>query len=162
MDDLFEGVNYVGIDTDKHKYPIGSGRVTFNNERSYMRAVSAAYVEIKTSKFSKKIQIDPYLEDSLCSMCNIQQGPYYCRDMACFRYFCRVCWQNRHNNHDIQLRNHKPLSRNSKSQQLVGIGPQSTNYQTNIPTFSPTSPNMTTLSSPDSGSQQSYFDFALR
>lgn len=40
------------------------------------------------------------------------------------RYFCRQCWQLRHNN-DIHLRNHKPLTRNSKSQQIIGIGPQS-------------------------------------
>lgn len=65
MNDLFDGVVYAGIDTDKHKYPIGSGRVTFNNTRSYMRAVSAAFIEIKTSRFSKKVQVDPYLEDAL-------------------------------------------------------------------------------------------------
>jgi hypothetical protein len=46
-----------GIDTDKHKYPIGSGRVTFNNPRSYMRAVAAAFIEIKTSKFTKKVRV---------------------------------------------------------------------------------------------------------
>lgn len=85
MNDLFEGVVYAGIDTDKYKYPIGSGRVTFNNTRSYMRAVSAAFIEIKTSKFTKKVQVDPYLEDSLCSMCNVQHGPYYCRELSCFR-----------------------------------------------------------------------------
>lgn len=65
MNDLFDGVVYAGIDTDKHKYPIGSGRVQFNNTRSYMRAVSAAFIEIKTSRFSKKVQVDPYLEDAL-------------------------------------------------------------------------------------------------
>lgn len=37
MNDLFGGVLYAGIDTDKYKYPIGSGRVTFNNNRSYMK-----------------------------------------------------------------------------------------------------------------------------
>ena len=74
-----------GIDTDKYKYPIGSGRVTFNNTRSYMRAVAAAFIEIKSQKFSKKVQIDPYLEDSLCSVCGVQHGPYYCRDLSCFR-----------------------------------------------------------------------------
>lgn len=51
-----------------------------------MRAVSAAFIEIKTSKFTKKVQVDPYLEDSLCSMCGVQHGPYYCRELACFRY----------------------------------------------------------------------------
>jgi cytoplasmic polyadenylation element-binding protein len=85
MNDLFDGVVYAGIDTDKHKYPIGSGRVTFNNTRSYMRAVSAAFIEIKTSKFTKKVQVDPYLEDALCSLCGVQHGPYYCRELACFR-----------------------------------------------------------------------------
>lgn len=33
----------------------GSGRVTFNNQRSYLKAVSAAFVEIKTTKFTKKV-----------------------------------------------------------------------------------------------------------
>lgn len=32
----------------------GSGRVTFNNQRSYLKAVCAAFVEIKTPKFTKK------------------------------------------------------------------------------------------------------------
>lgn len=46
-----------GIDTDKHKYPIGSGRVTFNNVQSYRKAVRAAFIEIKTPKFTKKVTI---------------------------------------------------------------------------------------------------------
>lgn len=41
----FGGVVYAGIDTDKHKYPpIGSGRVTFNNTKSYMKAVAASFM----------------------------------------------------------------------------------------------------------------------
>jgi hypothetical protein len=44
-------------DTDKHKYPIGSGRVTFSSKKSYMKAVQAAFVEIKTPKFTKKVFI---------------------------------------------------------------------------------------------------------
>ncbi|XP_064425902.1 cytoplasmic polyadenylation element-binding protein 1 isoform X2 [Mirounga angustirostris] len=82
LNDLFGGVVYAGIDTDKHKYPIGSGRVTFNNQRSYLKAVSAAFVEIKTTKFTKKVQIDPYLEDSLCHICSSQPGPFFCRDQG--------------------------------------------------------------------------------
>lgn len=58
MNDLFGGVAYVGIDTDKYKYPIGSGRVTFNNQRSYMKAVQAAFVDIKaTTRFNKKVEL---------------------------------------------------------------------------------------------------------
>ena len=34
---------------------LGSGRVTFNNSKSFMKAVAAAFVEIKTTKFTKKV-----------------------------------------------------------------------------------------------------------
>jgi len=130
MNDLFDGVVYAGIDTDKHKYPIGSGRVTFNCNRSYMKAVASAFIEIKTTKFTKKVQVDPYLEDALCSMCGVHHGPYYCREMSCFRYFCRSCWQWQHSS-DPTFHNHKPLTRNSKSQQLIGIGPQTSSNNAN-------------------------------
>ena len=58
MHDLFGGVVYAGIDTDRYKYPIGSGRVTFGNLKSFMKAVKAGFVEIKTPKFTKKVLID--------------------------------------------------------------------------------------------------------
>ncbi|XP_053666753.1 DEP domain-containing protein DDB_G0279099 [Anopheles marshallii] len=123
MNDLFEGVVYVGIDTDKYKYPLGSARVTFSNARSYMKAVSAAFIEIRTAKFTKKLQVDPYLEDSLCSICNLQHGPYFCRESICFRYYCRSCWQDQHSR-GVYLQNHKPLTRNSKFTAIIGVGPQ--------------------------------------
>jgi len=111
FNDLFGGVIYAGLDTDKYKYPIGSGRVTFNNQTSFMKAVSAAFIEIKTPRFNKKIQVDPYLEDTLCSVCTMKQGPYFCRDKECFNYYCIRCWDLAHpqGGHRAQ---HKPLMRN--------------------------------------------------
>ncbi|CAG9768902.1 unnamed protein product [Ceutorhynchus assimilis] len=122
MNDLFGGVVYAGIDTDKYKYPIGSGRVTFNNSRSYMKAIAACFIDIKTTKFTKKVQVDPYLEDSLCSICGFQQGPYFCRDLYCFKYFCRTCWVYQHVT--LELFNHSPMCRNSKNSPFVGFGKQ--------------------------------------
>lgn len=112
MNDLFKGVAYVGIDSDKHKYPIGSGRVSFNNHRSYMKAVSAAFVEVKCSQFCKKIQLDPYLEASECSTCHIQNGPIHCRD--CLRYFCKTCWNWHHSTVSQVGRQHRPLMRKKR------------------------------------------------
>ncbi|VDL81326.1 unnamed protein product [Nippostrongylus brasiliensis] len=93
MNELYGNVVFVGIDTDKHKYPIGSGRVTFRSHTSYFRAIESAFLEIRTSKFTKKVQIDPFLEDSWCMVCTEYPGPYFCRDRTCFRYYCSSCWQ---------------------------------------------------------------------
>ncbi|CAJ0593858.1 unnamed protein product [Cylicocyclus nassatus] len=74
MNELYGNVVFVGIDTDKYKYPIGSGRVTFRSHASYFRAIESAFLEIRTSKFSKRVQIDPFLEDSWCMVCGEAQG----------------------------------------------------------------------------------------
>jgi len=112
MNDLFDGVVYVGIDSDKHKYPLGSGRVSFNNQKSYMKAVSAAFIEVKSSQFNKKIQVDPYLEISDCSTCHVQNGPYFCRD--CSKYFCKTCWNWKHSTDNFLGRLHRPLMRKKR------------------------------------------------
>jgi len=114
MHELFGGVVYAGIDTDRNKYPIGSARVTFNNHKSYMKAVSAEFIEIRTSKFTKKVQVDPYLEDATCSVCGLQQGPYFCRSLSCFRYFCRTCFEIQHAGEAFQ--SHRPITRNASRQ----------------------------------------------
>lgn len=115
LNDLFGGVAYVGIDTDKHKYPIGSGRATFTNQKSYLKAVSAAFIEVKSSKFNKVIQVDPYLEISEpCNTCHVQSGPIFCRN--CLRYFCTTCW-NWHHSLDSASQQHKPLMRKKREAQ---------------------------------------------
>lgn len=112
MNDLFGNVAYVGIDSDKHKYPLGSGRVTFISQRSYMKAVQAAFIEVKSSQFCKKIQLDPYFGVSSCSVCHIQSGPIYCRD--CLRYFCKTCWNWHHSTELLMNKHHRPLMRKKR------------------------------------------------
>ncbi|WKX90859.1 hypothetical protein Q1695_009593 [Nippostrongylus brasiliensis] len=112
MNELYGNVVFVGIDTDKHKYPIGSGRVTFRSHTSYFRAIESAFLEIRTSKFTKKVQIDPFLEDSWCMVCTEYPGPYFCRDRTCFRYYCSSCWQARHGTGG-SYGDHRPLTRHA-------------------------------------------------
>ncbi|THD22458.1 hypothetical protein D915_006652 [Fasciola hepatica] len=110
MNDLFGNVVFAALDTDRYKYPIGSGRVAFSSHKSYMRAVTANFVDVRTSKFTKTIQIDPYLEDAYCDSCYTNPGIYFCRAFDCFRYFCPACWQLWHNSTETLL-THKPLRR---------------------------------------------------
>lgn len=71
MNDLFGNVVYAGIDTDKHKYPIGSGRVTFSSSKSYINAIRAAFVEIKTLKFIKKVLYILYINEYYVTLYNL-------------------------------------------------------------------------------------------
>jgi len=115
MNELFGCVVYAGIDIDKLKYPIGSGRVTFSHQQNFMRAVRAAFVDIQASKFAKRIQIDPYLEDVQCCSCYNEKGIYFCRDFQCFNYYCGACWDKQHS-YNNQMGNHKPLMRRREDQ----------------------------------------------
>lgn len=108
LEDLFGSVVYVGIDTDKYKYPIGSGRVTFSSGKAYNKAVQAAFIDVKSNRFQKKIQIDPFLEESNCNHCHSEKGPIFCRDL-CMTYFCRHCWDLLHSVDG--MRDHQPIMR---------------------------------------------------
>ncbi|XP_051741297.1 cytoplasmic polyadenylation element-binding protein 1-like isoform X2 [Ctenopharyngodon idella] len=111
MDSLFGEVTYAGMNTDMYKYPTGSARVTFRYEGSYLNALTATFVQIKTCRFRKKIQIDPFLEDSICQICNREPGPFFCRAQACFKYHCWSCWRWQHSL-DVSSSKHQPLVRN--------------------------------------------------
>lgn len=49
MNEVFGEVIHAGLDTDKYKYPIGSGRVTFRNRASYVKAIKSKFVTIKAN-----------------------------------------------------------------------------------------------------------------
>jgi len=123
MNEVFGEVIHAGLDTDKYKYPIGSGRVTFRNRDSYVKAIKSKFVTIKANqepvdpspKFEKTIQIDPYLEDAKCCVCNHSHSEnVFCRNENCLDYYCKIDWNSdmhdRKNNGE-----HMPLSRQNKS-----------------------------------------------
>ncbi|CAF1016162.1 unnamed protein product [Adineta ricciae] len=126
--ELFGDVEYAAIDTDRNKYPIGSGRVVFVNAHSYYAAVTANYLMIECDKFCKVIQIDPYLSDSVpCAGTNGQwncpnMGQYFCRSLKCMKYYCATCWDLNPNHTTTQTNEceppamiHKPLMRNART-----------------------------------------------
>ncbi len=65
MSEVFGEVIHAGLDTDKYKYPIGSGRVTFRNRASYIKAIKSKFVSIRANlevndpspKFEKTVKI---------------------------------------------------------------------------------------------------------
>ena len=112
FEELFHDVAYVQIDTDRYKYPIGSGRVTFSSVESYRKAVEENFLTIIAPKFSKRIQIEPYIEDEPCGKCKVISAPNFCKSRLCFDYFCDNCWGW---HHSIEgLKNHVPVKRNRK------------------------------------------------
>lgn len=119
MSEIFGEVIHAGLDTDKYKYPIGSGRVTFRNRSSYLKANKSKFVTIKANldpndpspKFEKTIQIDPYLEDAKCCKCD-GKSFHFCRNENCLDYYCPNCWQFRHDTKNNG--EHTSLSRQNK------------------------------------------------
>lgn len=116
MQELFGNVVYVGLDTDKYKYPLGSGRVAFSEYPSFLKAIHANFIEIISGKIRKTIQVEPFVyNDNVCSNCRVSlQGsneePYFCRDLTCFCYFCQNCWYTVHTNNP-ELAHHRYVSK---------------------------------------------------
>ena len=107
MNDLFGGVVYVSFRTGRFKYPTGLGRVGFSNNQSCKKAVSAAFITVETPEYTSNIEVTPFLEESLCSVCAVHEGPYFCRDFYCLKYFCKSCWQAKHSSDSNKW--HHPL-----------------------------------------------------
>lgn len=83
---------------------MGSARVAFSTYESYLQAVLTGFIHVKSNLFDQKFQVNPYLYERECSVCQFQQAPYFCRDVACLNYFCRTCFHEKHS--DPQLRVH--------------------------------------------------------
>ncbi|CAL8103015.1 unnamed protein product [Calicophoron daubneyi] len=115
--DLFGNVKSVVLDTDAYHYPIGSGRVAFSSLQSFLAAVDTNFLHVESQFFRKTIQIDPYLEDALCSKCVSAPGVYFCRDLRCFDYFCPACWLQSH----PWNTKHKPIRRTINQRQLRNL-----------------------------------------
>ena len=57
MNSLYGGVCYAGIDTDPElKYPKGAGRVAFSNQKSYIAAISARFVQLQHGDIDKRVR----------------------------------------------------------------------------------------------------------
>ncbi|KAF1769189.1 hypothetical protein GCK72_001003 [Caenorhabditis remanei] len=108
MEDCFGSVECVQLDTDKFKYPIGSGRVTFREHGAYFKAIEMGYLHVHTSKFRKRVQIDPFLESTNCMVCTTELAHCFCRNRNCFKYYCHTCWAVDHGHgHDGEV--HVPV-----------------------------------------------------
>jgi hypothetical protein len=73
-------------------------------------------VDVRTPRFLKRLQIEPHLQYRFCSLCKTAAGDLFCRNFACFDYFCQRCWQKIHIG---SMASHKAVTRHSKSSQPV-------------------------------------------
>lgn len=52
---VFGSVEYVSLDMDKFRYPMGSGRAMFTFQHSYEKAINAQFFKIKSDQFEKTV-----------------------------------------------------------------------------------------------------------
>ena len=102
----------VTIDTDRHKYPTGSGRITFASDESYKKAIIANFIHIEAKKVSKKVQIEPCIDGQKCYLCLEDDAPNFCKEPNCFEYYCNTCWKKKHSLPENDC--HVPIRRKSK------------------------------------------------
>ena len=80
-------VKLVVIDTDQTNYPTGSGRAVFHKHADYVKAIEGRFVLVEHVKFTKRIQIDPFLQDGkFCEMDKACKniGTRFCRSATVF------------------------------------------------------------------------------
>ena len=107
----------VSIDTDLNKYPTGSGRAVFASDDGFKEAMKVKFVDVKHSKFVKRVQIEPFIQDN--KMCQRKCGNFgtrFCRDqevslfdlivskhsLQCLMYYCLSCWKKVHQMYETE------------------------------------------------------------
>lgn len=55
LSNMFGYVEYVSLDTDRYHYPTGAGRAVFVSHESYLKAIKARFVRIKSDRFEKTV-----------------------------------------------------------------------------------------------------------
>ncbi|XP_067942630.1 cytoplasmic polyadenylation element-binding protein 1-like [Watersipora subatra] len=105
----FGEVEYVRRDVDKHKYPLGSGCVTFHQKEAYIDAVATGQISVRKMRVS--CEIKPYLNEmGPCSNCQ-KQTPDFCSHPQHLQYYCKKCWQrfHSHERENMHARMSKPV-----------------------------------------------------
>lgn len=103
------GVVYARIDYRQTQYPIGSGRVTFQQHQELHERQFLLPSTNQTQ--SKKVQVDLTWRTHSASACSNKD--LICRDLTCFKYFCHLL-QGSCSTPSELMRHHKPLMRNSR------------------------------------------------
>lgn len=140
MEDCFGKVECVQLDTDKFKYPIGSGRVTFREHGAYFKAIEIGYLHVHTSKFRKRVQIDPFLESTGCMVCTTEPAHCFCRNKNCFKYYCHNCWTIDHGK-DNSTEVHVPVIVPSSASKAFQGPPRRSNMMNGSPSKMSNPPN---------------------